>query len=219
MGHRRQLLLSRAPSGPGGASEKPPLSQYQRRLCINPPLFEIYQALLSLAQHHVALTGIKGLTILGLPKRWGKNSEFEGGKPAVNCSTTPVAERCFTRSASPTLTHAAWYPRELLDPHMVPLTSDNVVRICPLRDPRHRLRSSGFQKQKGKVSYSTKEGPTPRLWERRQVHLTLGHCQQPEAHIWIKRQEEVVAYSLYTFMRMRRLSLHMLVSCTARECG
>ena len=45
-----------------------------------------------------------------------------------------------------------------------------------------------FQRQKGKVSYSTKEGPTPHLWERRQLHLTLGHCQQPEAHIWIKRQ-------------------------------
>ncbi|OWK02528.1 hypothetical protein Celaphus_00010616 [Cervus elaphus hippelaphus] len=178
----RNLVLGLAESsffvrlrGPSGASEKPSLSQYQRRLCINPPLFEIYQALLSLAQHHVALTGIKGLMILGLPKRWGKNSELEGGKSAVNCSTTPVAERFFTRSASPTLKHAAWYPRELLDPHMVPLTSDNVKRNLPFA---HRLRSSDFQKQKGKVSYSTTEGPTPHLWERRQLHLTLGHCQQ-----------------------------------------
>ena len=54
-------------------------------LCINPPLFEIYQVLLSPTQHHVALIGIKGLMILELPKRWGKNSEFEGGKSTVNC--------------------------------------------------------------------------------------------------------------------------------------
>ncbi|KAB0378466.1 hypothetical protein FD755_010044, partial [Muntiacus reevesi] len=85
-------------------------------------LAESSLSLLSLAQHHVALTGIKGLMILGLPKRWGKSSD-----------TTPVAERFFTRSASPTPKHAAWYPREWLDPHVAPLTSDNVVRIYPLR--------------------------------------------------------------------------------------
>lgn len=44
------------------------------------------------------------------------------------CSTTPVAERFFTSSTSLTLKHAAWYPGELLDPHIVLLTSDNVMR-------------------------------------------------------------------------------------------
>jgi len=51
----------------------------------------------------------------------------------VNCSTTPVAERFFTSSTSLTLKHVAWYPRELLDTQIVPLTSDNVIRIYPLR--------------------------------------------------------------------------------------
>ncbi|KAJ1069527.1 hypothetical protein K5549_021479 [Capra hircus] len=126
---------TRAPSGPQRAGEEPSLSQYQRWLCRNPPLFEIYQALLNPAQHHVALTGIKGLMILELPKRWGKNSEFFG-KSAVNCSTTPVAERFFTSSTSLTVKHAPWYPRELLGPHIVPLTSDDVIRIYPLREPQ-----------------------------------------------------------------------------------
>lgn len=45
-------------------------------------------------------------------------------------STTPVAERFFTSSASLTLKHAAWYPSELLDPHVVLLTSDNVIRYA-----------------------------------------------------------------------------------------
>nr|XP_031530777.1 nuclear pore complex protein Nup88 [Vicugna pacos] len=118
------------------ASEEPSLSQYQRLLCINPPLFEIYQVLLSPTEHHVALIGIKGLMILELPKRWGKNSEFEGGKSTVNCSTTPIAERLFTSSTSLTLKHAAWYPSEMLDPHIVLLTSDNVIRIYSLREPQ-----------------------------------------------------------------------------------
>ncbi|XP_074198523.1 nuclear pore complex protein Nup88 isoform X3 [Camelus bactrianus] len=118
------------------AGEEPSLSQYQRLLCINPPLFEIYQVLLSPTEHHVALIGIKGLMILELPKRWGKNSEFEGGKSTVNCSTTPIAERLFTSSTSLTLKHAAWYPSEMLDPHIVLLTSDNVIRIYSLREPQ-----------------------------------------------------------------------------------
>ncbi|NP_001126713.1 nuclear pore complex protein Nup88 [Pongo abelii] len=122
--------------GPSGGGEEPALSQYQRLLCINPPLFEIYQVLLSPTQHHVALIGIKGLMILELPKRWGKNSEFEGGKSTVNCSTTPVAERFFTSSTSLTLKHAAWYPSEILDPHVVLLTSDNIIRIYSLREPQ-----------------------------------------------------------------------------------
>ncbi|XP_053528565.1 nuclear pore complex protein Nup88 isoform X1 [Artibeus jamaicensis] len=122
--------------GLSGAGEELSLSQYQRLLCINPPLFEVYQVLLSPTQHHVALIGIKGLTVLELPKRWGKNSEFEGGKATVNCSTTPIAERFFTSSTSLTLKHAAWYPSEMLDPHIVLLTSDNVIRIYSLREPQ-----------------------------------------------------------------------------------
>ncbi|XP_036307923.1 nuclear pore complex protein Nup88 isoform X8 [Pipistrellus kuhlii] len=78
--------------GVGSAGEEPALSQYQRLLCINPPLFEIYQVLLSPTQHHIALIGIKGLMVLELPKRWGKNSEFEGGKSTVNCRIYSLRE-------------------------------------------------------------------------------------------------------------------------------
>lgn len=33
----------------------------------------------------MALIGTKGLAILELPKRWGKNSELEGGRATINC--------------------------------------------------------------------------------------------------------------------------------------
>ncbi|XP_075025052.1 nuclear pore complex protein Nup88 isoform X3 [Calonectris borealis] len=120
-----------------GGPDAAGLSRYQTLICINPPLFEVYQMLLSPTQHHVALIGTKGLMVLELPKRWGKNSEFEGGKSTVNCSTIPIAERFFfTSSTSLTLKHAAWYPCETLEPHIVLLTSDNTIRFYSLKVPQ-----------------------------------------------------------------------------------
>uniref|UniRef100_A0A6I8NFR0 Nucleoporin 88 n=1 Tax=Ornithorhynchus anatinus TaxID=9258 RepID=A0A6I8NFR0_ORNAN len=149
------------------AAQPASLSRYQRLLCINPPVFEVYQVLLSPTQHHVALIGTKGLMVLELPKRWGKNSEFEGGKSTVNCSTTPIAERLFTSSTSLTLKHAAWYPGETADPHIVLLTSDNTIRIYSLREPQSPTKvillsdteEDNFQLSKGRA-YTASLGET-----------------------------------------------------------
>ncbi|XP_031513161.1 nuclear pore complex protein Nup88 isoform X3 [Papio anubis] len=184
--------------GPGGGDEEPALSRYQRLLCINPPLFEIYQVLLSPTQHHVALIGIKGLMVLELPKRWGKNSEFEGGKSTVNCSTTPVAERFFTSSTSLTLKHAAWYPSEILDPHIVLLTSDNVIRIYSLREPQtptkviilSEAEEESLVLNKGRA-YTASLGETA-------VAFDFGPLAAvPKTLFGQKGKDEVVAYPLY----------------------
>ncbi|XP_049716986.1 nuclear pore complex protein Nup88 isoform X3 [Elephas maximus indicus] len=185
-----------------GGSEEPSLSQYQRLLCINPPLFEIYQVLLSPTQHHVALIGLKGLMVLELPKRWGKNSEFEGGKSKVNCSTTPIAERFFTSSTSLTLKHAAWYPSEMLDPHIVLLTSDNVIRIYSLREPQtpakvivlSEAEEESLILNKGSLSrraYTASLGETA-------VAFDFGPLAAVSKNIFgQKGKDEVVAYPLY----------------------
>ncbi|MEE6469908.1 hypothetical protein FKM82_008812 [Ascaphus truei] len=107
----------------------------QKLLCINPPLFDVSEVLLSPTQHHVALIGSRGLMVLEVPKRWGKSSEFEGGDKTVNCRTIPVAERFFTSSTSLILKQAVWYPSETQEPHLVLLTSDNAIRIYNLKDP------------------------------------------------------------------------------------
>ncbi|XP_030655913.1 nuclear pore complex protein Nup88 isoform X3 [Nomascus leucogenys] len=191
------VVRLRGPSG-GGGGEEPALSQYQRLLCINPPLFEIYQVLLSPTQHHVALIGIKGLMVLELPKRWGKNSEFEGGKSTVNCSTTPVAERFFTSSTSLTLKHAAWYPSEILDPHVVLLTSDNVIRIYSLREPQtptkviilSEAEEESLVLNKGRA-YTASLGETA-------VAFDFGPLAAvPKTLFGQKGKDEVVAYPLY----------------------
>ncbi|XP_040857401.1 nuclear pore complex protein Nup88 isoform X2 [Ochotona curzoniae] len=182
----------------GGGGQETSLSQYQRLLCINPPLFEIYQVLLSPTQHHVALVGIKGLMVLELPKRWGKNSEFEGGKSTVNCSTTPVAERFFSSSPSLSLKHAAWYPSEMLEPHMVLLTSDNVIRIYSLREPQTPVKV---------ITLSEAEEESLILNKGRAYTASLGEtavafdfgplAAVPKNVCGQKGQEEVVAYPLY----------------------
>ncbi|XP_041850677.1 nucleoporin 88 [Melanotaenia boesemani] len=110
--------------------------KYQTLLCINPPLFEVCQVLLSPTQHLVALVGQRGLSVLELPQRWGKRSEFEGGRNVINCKTIPVAERFFTSSPSVNLRQAAWYPSETDDPHLVMLTSDNTIRFYGLKSPQ-----------------------------------------------------------------------------------
>ncbi|XP_026187459.1 nucleoporin 88 [Mastacembelus armatus] len=108
----------------------------QTLLCINPPLFEVCRLLLSPTQHHVALIGQRGVSVLELPQRWGKRSEFEGGRSEINCKTIPVAERFFTSSPSVNLRQAAWYPSETDEPHLVLLTSDNTIRFYGLKSPQ-----------------------------------------------------------------------------------
>uniref|UniRef100_A0A2K5J3J6 Nucleoporin 88 n=1 Tax=Colobus angolensis palliatus TaxID=336983 RepID=A0A2K5J3J6_COLAP len=136
--------------------------------------------------------------VLELPKRWGKNSEFEGGKSAVNCSTTPVAERFFTSSTSLTLKHAAWYPSEILDPHIVLLTSDNVIRIYSLREPQtptkviilSEAEEESLVLNKGRA-YTASLGETA-------VAFDFGPLAAvPKTLFGQKGKDEVVAYPLY----------------------
>ncbi|XP_069017236.1 nucleoporin 88 [Embiotoca jacksoni] len=126
----RHLNSEESDGGDGGGGK------YQTMLCINPPLFEVCQVLVSPTQHHVALVGQRGVSVLELPQRWGKRSEFEGGRGDVNCRTIPVAERFFTSSPSVTLRQADWYPSETDEPHLVLLTSDNTIRFYGLKSPQ-----------------------------------------------------------------------------------
>ncbi|XP_063313505.1 nuclear pore complex protein Nup88 [Pelobates fuscus] len=107
----------------------------QKLMCINPPLFDVTDVLLSPTHHHIALIGAKGVMVLEIPERWGKNSEFEGGKTVVNCRTIPVAERIFTCSTSLILKQATWYPNEAQEPRLILLASDNTIRIYNFQDP------------------------------------------------------------------------------------
>ncbi|XP_064022488.1 nuclear pore complex protein Nup88 [Pogoniulus pusillus] len=181
-----------------GGPDPAALSRYQTLLCIDPPLFEVYQTLLSPTQHHVALIGTKGLMVLQLPKRWGKSSEFEGGKSTVNCSTVPIAERFFSSSPSLTLKHAAWYPCETLEPHVVLLTSDNTIRFYSLKVPQSPVKV---------IALSDAEEETLTLNKGRAYTASLGETAVafdfgplvpvPKNALGHRGGEEILAYPLY----------------------
>ncbi|XP_063060095.1 nucleoporin 88 [Engraulis encrasicolus] len=109
--------------------------KYQTLLCTCPPLFEVHQVLLSPTQSHVALIGRRAATVLELPQRWGKKSQFEGGRDVIHCNSVPVAECLFAMCGSLALRQAAWYPGEPVEPHLVLLTSDNTIRCYSLKEP------------------------------------------------------------------------------------
>ncbi|XP_074496359.1 nucleoporin 88 [Sebastes fasciatus] len=172
-------------------------NHHQTLLCINPPLFSLGQVLLSPTQHHVALIGQRGVSVLELPQRWGKRSEFEGGRREVNCKTIPVAERFFTSSPSVTLRQAAWYPSETDEPHLVLLTSDNTIRFYGLKSPQTPAKVlSVSQSEDDSSGHPPVRSYAASLGEIA-VAFDFGPISSPHRHLGSKEQLVYPLYVLY----------------------
>ncbi|XP_006029226.2 LOW QUALITY PROTEIN: nuclear pore complex protein Nup88 [Alligator sinensis] len=199
-GHAAAETPAPAPAPPG--CEPAALGRSQTLVCINPPLFDVFQTLLSPTQHHVALVGPRGMMAVELPKRWGKNSEFEGGKATVSCSTIPIAERFFTSSASLTLKYAAWYPSESLEPHVVLLTSDNTIRIYSLKVPQTPVKVIALSESEEETSVVNKGRAYRASLGETAVAFDFGPITSVPKNVVGPRgneegKEEVLAYPLY----------------------
>ncbi|XP_024287658.1 nucleoporin 88 [Oncorhynchus tshawytscha] len=172
--------------------------KYQTLLCINPPRFEVCQVLLSPTQYHVALIGQRGVTVLELPQRWGKRSEFEGGRSEVNCKTIPVAERFFTSSASVTLRQAAWFPSETEEPHLVLLTSDNTIRFYGLKEPQTPARALSVSQSEEDSSVHTRGRSYAASLGEIAVAFDFGPVAgAPQQLTGQRSKEDVLVYPLY----------------------
>uniref|UniRef100_A0A6Q2Y0G5 Nucleoporin 88 n=1 Tax=Esox lucius TaxID=8010 RepID=A0A6Q2Y0G5_ESOLU len=172
--------------------------KYQTLLCINPPRFEVCQVLLSPTQYHVALIGQRGATVLELPQRWGKRSEFEGGRSKVNCKTVPVAERFFTSSASVTLRQAAWFPSETEEPHLVLLTSDNTIRFYSLNEPQNPSKALSVSQSEEDSSVHTRGRSYAASLGEIAVAFDFGPVSSdPRQHTSRRSKEDVLVYPLY----------------------
>uniref|UniRef100_A0A6Q2XLE9 Nucleoporin 88 n=1 Tax=Esox lucius TaxID=8010 RepID=A0A6Q2XLE9_ESOLU len=170
----------------------------QTLLCINPPRFEVCQVLLSPTQYHVALIGQRGATVLELPQRWGKRSEFEGGRSKVNCKTVPVAERFFTSSASVTLRQAAWFPSETEEPHLVLLTSDNTIRFYSLNEPQNPSKALSVSQSEEDSSVHTRGRSYAASLGEIAVAFDFGPVSSdPRQHTSRRSKEDVLVYPLY----------------------
>ncbi|XP_051515767.1 nucleoporin 88 isoform X2 [Myxocyprinus asiaticus] len=173
-------------------------SKYQTLLCINPPMFEVCQVLISPTQYHVALIGQRGATILELPQRWGKKSEFEGGRIHINCKTIPVAERFFTSSASVTLRQAAWYPSETEEPHLVLLTSDSTIRFYNLKEPQSPAKVLSVSQVDEESSVHTRGRSYAASLGETAVAFDFGPlADSPGQLSGLRMKEELLVYPLY----------------------
>ncbi|XP_072248111.1 nucleoporin 88 [Leuresthes tenuis] len=170
--------------------------KYQTLLCINPPLFEVWQVVLSPTQHHVALIGQRGVSVLELPQRWGKRSEFEGGRDKINCRTIPVAERFFTSSPSVNLRQAAWYPSETDEPHLVLLTSDNTIRFYGLKSPQTPAKVLPVSQSDDDSVHPPVRSYAASLGEIA-VAFDFGPASPPPRQLAAQRFKEQLVYPLY----------------------
>uniref|UniRef100_A0A8C1D0X9 Nucleoporin 88 n=1 Tax=Cyprinus carpio carpio TaxID=630221 RepID=A0A8C1D0X9_CYPCA len=168
----------------------------QTLLCINPPLFEVCQVLVSPTQYHVALIGQRGATVLELPQRWGKRSELESGRIQINCKTIPVAERFFTSSPSVTLRQAAWYPSETEEPHLVFLTSDNTIRFYNLKEPQSPAKVLSVSQVDDEITLFCRRSYAASLGEMA-VAFDFGALAESPHLSGLRVKAELLVYPLY----------------------
>ncbi|XP_047367265.1 nuclear pore complex protein Nup88 [Vespa velutina] len=98
---------------------------YQTLQPTDPPIFEVMNMFINETVTQVALWGNLGIAIMELPKRWGKDTGFQGGKDTILC-----ASHCFGDFGATTeIRKARWHPGSTYDSHLLVLTSENIFRL------------------------------------------------------------------------------------------
>lgn len=187
-------------------------SRSQTLLCTDPPRFDVDGIDFNQSKSFLAIWGSSGVMVLEMPQRWGKYSEFEGGKPAVTCKTTSVAEHYFTSHKSVQLLQVAWHPGSETDSHMTLLTSDNLLSTYDLREPDVPIHTvtlgdslqdltdspskTSYRAALGDVAASFDFGPPVELKRKNRFHSTL---TSPDvvwpAYIVFGNGDVVIAYT------------------------
>ncbi|KOC65343.1 Nuclear pore complex protein Nup88 [Habropoda laboriosa] len=100
---------------------------YQKLRPIDPPIFEIKNILINETGTQLALWGNVGLVFMELPKRWGKDGLFQGGKEEI---------LCVVYNETVEIRKARWHPGSTNDSHLLVLTPENTFRLyeCELGD-------------------------------------------------------------------------------------
>ncbi|KAH0546993.1 hypothetical protein KQX54_016609 [Cotesia glomerata] len=124
-------------------------SAYQVFQLTDPPIFEVSSISINEVSSQLALLGSLGIVVLELPRRWGKNNLFQGGKKSISCLNHNLSHLTSHLSSSKVI-RGRWHPGSPNDSHLLVLTSDNSFQLfeCPLG-------------QKPKLIKNWKVGPTP----------------------------------------------------------
>ena len=98
---------------------------YQKLRPTDPPIFEIKNLLINETGTQLALWGNMGLVLMELPKRWGKDGMFQGGKEEILC----VVYKFDHFNSTVEIRKVRWHPGSTNDSHLLVLTSENTFRL------------------------------------------------------------------------------------------
>lgn len=100
-------------------------SNYQILRPSSVPFEDVNNIVISERCQQIALVSDTTICVIDLPKRWGFDAEFEGGKPTVTCRSRMLA----SSGLHETVLQARWHPDSPSDCHLVVLFSDNMLRV------------------------------------------------------------------------------------------
>nr|XP_003702612.1 PREDICTED: nuclear pore complex protein Nup88 [Megachile rotundata] len=112
---------------------------YQKLLLTDPPIFDIKNLLINETGTQLALWGNLGIVLMELPKRWGKDGTFQGGKEEILC----IVHKFDHFDATVEIRKARWHPGSTNDSHLLVLTSENTFRLykCEVGNAPRLLKS------------------------------------------------------------------------------
>jgi len=99
------------------------------------PVFKINRLKISHNGQYAAIFGQNGLAVIEMPRKWGSDGEYEGGKSTVHCRVSVVDETYFRHHISTKICQVAWYPGSPNDGHLLVLTNDNCLRFYDINMP------------------------------------------------------------------------------------
>ncbi|XP_015114382.1 nuclear pore complex protein Nup88 isoform X2 [Diachasma alloeum] len=117
----------------------------------DPPIFEITHLLINETATQLALWGNLGIVVVELPRRWGKDNAFQGGKKEISCVNHNLTGYS-SQLASTEVRRVRWHPGSANNSHLLVLTSENTFQLYECE--------SG---ETTKLIRNWKVGPTPSL--------------------------------------------------------
>ncbi|XP_046589711.1 nuclear pore complex protein Nup88 [Neodiprion lecontei] len=102
---------------------------YQTLLLTDPPTYEVTNLQINETTTQLAIWGNCGIAVVELPKRWGKDALFQGGKEVISCRSHSLDERLFHCSVVTEVRRVRWHPASTKDCHLLVLTSQNTFNL------------------------------------------------------------------------------------------
>jgi len=110
-------------------------SSFQTLITSISPVFDITALKSSPSFQYALVYGSNGIGVIELPRKYGDEGQFEGGKSTIHCRFTILDESYFTHHITTKIIEVAWYPGSPNDTHIVALTSDNCLRFYDITMP------------------------------------------------------------------------------------